>query len=161
MQFLDNIPQSFVGPFGDHANTIGVILIAVAVGLVVRGLDKRSRDSVDHATDIGMKVMIGILHYVIQLVPLAVMAKVAYIIGKEGFEPFKAVAWFIFAVLLALALQGAYYLVRIRIGSWVRPWNLIKGTRDATIMAFSTASSTATMPVTYQCLKDKVGLRPR
>ena len=31
--------------------------------------------------------------------------------------------------------------------------------RDAAVMAFSTASSTATMPVTYACLSDKVGLR--
>jgi Na+/H+-dicarboxylate symporter len=36
---------------------------------------------------------------------------------------------------------------------------LLRGTRDALVMAFSTASSTATMPVTYACLKDKVGLR--
>jgi len=161
MQFLENIPRSFVGPFGDESNTIGVILIAVAVGVVVRTLDKKARDAVEYATDIAMRILIGILHFVIQLVPLAVFAKVAYIVASQGFSPFKAVAWFIMAVLLALTLQGIYYLVRIRMGSWVRPWELIKGTRDATVMAFSTASSTATMPVTYECLKEKVGLRAR
>jgi Na+/H+-dicarboxylate symporter len=62
-------------------------------------------------------------------------------------------------VLLALAIQGGYYLVRIRFSSWVRPADLIRGGRDALVMAFSTASSTATMPVTYAALKDRVGLR--
>ena len=49
--------------------------------------------------------------------------------------------------------------MRIRFGSWVRPVHLLRGTRDALVMAFSTASSTATMPVTYACLQDRVGLR--
>ena len=65
------------------------------------------------------------------------------------------------AVLLALFLQSIYYLVRVRLGSWVRPMQLIRGTRDALVLAFSTASSTAAMPVTYECLKDRVGIRPQ
>jgi Na+/H+-dicarboxylate symporter len=36
---------------------------------------------------------------------------------------------------------------------------LLRGTRDALMMAFSTGSSTAAMPVTYACLREKVGLR--
>ncbi|MFY4728641.1 dicarboxylate/amino acid:cation symporter, partial [Nitrospira sp. BLG_2] len=52
-----------------------------------------------------------------------------------------------------------YYLLRIRFCSWVRPGELLLGGRDALVMAFSTASSTATMPVTYASLKDRVGLR--
>jgi Na+/H+-dicarboxylate symporter len=38
---------------------------------------------------------------------------------------------------------------------------VLRGMRDALVMAFSTASSTATMPVTYACLRQKVGLRER
>jgi DAACS family dicarboxylate/amino acid:cation (Na+ or H+) symporter len=47
----------------------------------------------------------------------------------------------------------------VRLGSWVRPLDLLRGTRDALVMAFSTGSSTATMPVTYACLRDNVKLR--
>jgi Na+/H+-dicarboxylate symporter len=92
---------------------------------------------------------------------LAVFAKVAYIVGTQGFAPFKALGWFIVAVLLALILQTLYYLARIRISSWVPPMRLLVGTRDALAMAFSTGSSTATMPVTYECLVQRVGLRPQ
>src|SRR5438045_8029653 len=68
---------------------------------------------------------------------------------------------FIIAVVLALALQATWYLILIRFFSWVRPLELLRGVRDALAMAFSTDSSTATMPVTYACLKDKVGLREK
>jgi len=62
-------------------------------------------------------------------------------------------------VLLALLLQTAYYLTRVRLGSWVPVRRLLQGTRDALVMAFSTGSSTATMPLTYALLREKVGLR--
>jgi len=61
--------------------------------------------------------------------------------------------------LIALSLHMTYYLVRIQFGSWARPLDVLRGVRDALVMAFSTASSTATMPVTYACLREKVGLR--
>src|SRR5205823_10998797 len=67
--------------------------------------------------------------------------------------------WFVAAVLIGLFLQACYYLTRVKLGSWVSPLKLLKGSRDALFMAFSTDSSTATMPVTYDCLRKNVGLR--
>jgi DAACS family dicarboxylate/amino acid:cation (Na+ or H+) symporter len=57
-------------------------------------------------------------------------------------------------------MQATYYLVRIRVGSWARPGALLRAMRDALVMAFSTASSTVTMPVTYDRLC-RFGLRER
>ncbi len=169
--FSDQIPRDIFSPFITKPmsnksdsfvpNSIGVILIAVTIGLVGRGLATEMRASLTHASDIGFHLTVGALHYIIQLVPFAVMAKVAYILGEKGYAPFQALGWFILSVLLALFLQASYYLIRVKIGSWVHPIDLIRGTRDALVMAFSTASSTATMPVTYDRLKSKVGLRER
>src|SRR4029079_9068628 len=86
---------------------------------------------------------------------------VASIVGTKGFGPFRSLGWFIVAVILALFVQACYYLLRIALSPWVRPLPLLAGVRDALVMAFSTASSTATMPVTYACLREKVGLRER
>ena len=66
---------------------------------------------------------------------------VASIIGSQGFAQFKALGIFVLCVLLALAIQAVYYLVRIRFGSWVSPVQLLRGGRDALVMAFSTASA--------------------
>jgi DAACS family dicarboxylate/amino acid:cation (Na+ or H+) symporter len=100
-----------------------------------------------------------ILHWVVGIIPLGVLCIVASIVGTKGFGPFASLAWFDIAVIAALCLQSGYYLIRVRLGSWVRPLDLLRGTRDALAMAFSTASSTATMPVTYTCLRERVGLR--
>jgi hypothetical protein len=108
---------------------------------------------------LSFKAIVIILHWVLDLVPLAVLCTVAENVGTKGFGSFLKLGWFIVAVLVALSLQAVWYLVRIRFGSWVRPKQVLLGMRDALVMAFSTSSSTATMPVTYACLRDKVGLR--
>src|SRR5262249_55518315 len=75
--------------------------------------------------------------------------KVASIVGHSGLESFKALGAFVSAVLIALALQLVWYLVRIRLGSWLQPLAMLRGLRDALVMAFSTGNSTTTIPVTY------------
>jgi Na+/H+-dicarboxylate symporter len=156
-QLLDNIPSSIVRPLVEN-NVIGVIFVAVAFGLAARSLQTVRQRQVLDVLDIGFDLILKVLHWIIALVPLAVFSKVAFVVGTQGFKPFVALGWFIVSVILALALQATYYLARIRFSSWVPPLKLLRGTRDALALAFSTASSTATMPVTYSTLRNNVGL---
>lgn len=159
-QFLDNVPTSLGGPLVDN-NVIGIILMALAFGLTLRRWRDRSVSTVLEVVDLAMETLVEILHGVIQVVPLGIFGIVASIVGKQGFQPFQALGYFIVAVLIGLFFQACWYLLRVRLGSWVTPARLLSGCRDALIMAFSTASSTATMPLTFECLWKKVGLRER
>lgn len=156
-QLLENVPDSLLKPIVEN-KVIGVVLIAVAVGLAARKLIDERRAFVQRGVDSAFDVVITLLHWTIAFVPLAVFGKVASIVGKSGFAPFVALGAFVGAVLLALLLQLVWYLGRIRMSSWVRPLQVMRAVRDALVMAFSTASSTATMPVTYARLKE-LGLR--
>ncbi len=160
-QFLENVPSSLLGPLGDNGKVIGVIFIAIAIGIALRRFRETEIRTVEQGVELTLNVLITILHWIIDLVPFGVFGIVASIIGNHGFAPFAALGAFVGAVILALLLQATYYLVRIRLGSWVTPKHLLVNTRDALVMAFSTASSTATMPVTYELLKNRVGLRER
>lgn len=159
--FLDNVPKSLFGPLGDDGKVIGVIFIGVAFGIALRSQRKRTIGTVEDLAELTLTTLIHILHWIIAIVPLAVFGIIAGIVGTQGFGGFKALGLFVISVIIALALQAAYYLIRIRFGSWVRPLTVLKGTRDALVTAFSTASSTATMPVTFSCLRDQVGIREK
>ncbi|MFO1008219.1 MAG: dicarboxylate/amino acid:cation symporter [Planctomycetaceae bacterium] len=159
--FIDNIPKSLIGPLGDKPNVIGVIVIACAFGVALRAQKSRAIANVQDIVEVAYQALVSVLHWIIDLVPIGVLSIVAKVVGTEGFGPFKAMAAFIVAVLLALAIQACWYLLRIRFFSWCRPRDVLRGMRDSLLMAFSTGSSTATMPVTYACLKDKVGVRER
>jgi DAACS family dicarboxylate/amino acid:cation (Na+ or H+) symporter len=160
-QFLDNVPKSLLGPFTDGGKVIGVILIALALGIALRRLQGPRRMLVVDLIGAAFDTLLVLLHWIIEVIPLAVFGVVASIVGTSGFSKFVALGGFIAAVILALLLQTTYYLLRIRMGSWARPRDVLLGMRDALVMAFSTASSTATMPLTYDCLVHKVGVRER
>lgn len=160
-QFLENVPQSLLGPLGDNGKVMGVIFIAVAFGIALRGVATKPLRNIKDVVDLGLETLVTILHWIIDVVPIAVFGLVASIIGTQGFGAFHALGAFILAVLLALLIQAAYYLTRIGLGTWVRPMNLLRGGRDALVMGFSTGSSTITMPVTFECLRNRVGLREK
>ncbi|MGD9723665.1 MAG: dicarboxylate/amino acid:cation symporter [Pirellulales bacterium] len=160
-RFLESIPKSLLGPLGNDGNVLSVIFLAVALGMALRRMRDHQVNNVDDLVHVALETLIVVLHWIVDVVPLAVFGVVASIVGVKGFGDFVALGGFVVAVLIALALQATYYLTRVKLGSWVRPLDLLRGTRDALLMAFSTASSTATMPVTYECLRRNVGLRER
>jgi Na+/H+-dicarboxylate symporter len=160
-QFLDNVPQSMLGPLTDNGKVIGVIFLALAFGIALKRHAQRPLHTVKDAVDLALDALVTILHWIIDIVPLAVFGLVASIVGTQGFAPFQALGAFILSVIVALLVQSSYYLVRVRLGSWVRPSRLLAGCRDAMVMAFSTSSSTVTMPLTFECLHKRVGLREK
>jgi Na+/H+-dicarboxylate symporter len=159
--FWDSVPKSLFGPLGDDGKVIGVIFIGVAFGIALRSQRKRAIGTIEDLAELALTTLIRVLHWIIAVVPLAVFGIIASIVGTQGFGGFKALGLFVASVIIALALQATYYLIRIRFGSWVRPLTVLRGTRDALITAFSTASSSATMPVTFSCLRDRVGIREK
>jgi Na+/H+-dicarboxylate symporter len=158
--FIDNVPKSIGAPLNEN-NVIGVIILALMFGVALRKHKDTAIKSVVDVIDVGFETLVSVLMGVLQWVPLGVGGVVATIVADKGLAPLLSLGWFIVAVIAALILQAVWYLTRIQFGSWASPKLVIAGCRDALVMAFSTASSTATMPVTYQCLRDKVGLRER
>ncbi len=158
-QLLENIPRSVLEPLVTN-NVIGIVFLSVAFGIAFRRLaGSHDITIVNQFISLSFKAIVIILHWILDLVPLAVLCTVAQTVGLHGFAPLAKLAWFIAAVILALLLQASWYMVRIYYGCWARPKDVLVGMRDALVMAFSTSSSTATMPVTYACLRDNVGLR--
>lgn len=162
---LSKIPGSVLKPLADN-DIMSVILIALATGMALRTLRSRENekhnamiDKLENVLDLAFSLVMVVLQWVIALVPFAVFGVVAQNVGTRGMDAFKPLIYFVVAVLIALLLQAVYYLIRIRLGSWVRPLNFLKGGSDALLTAFSTASSAATLPITFACMRDKVGVK--
>ena len=86
------LAQKFVN--GLCKNIIGVIIVAVAFGIALRSVKSKSIKNVQDFVEIAYEVLLIVLHWVIQLVPIGVFAIVAKVVGTEGFAPFKAMAAF-------------------------------------------------------------------
>ncbi|MBC7823391.1 MAG: dicarboxylate/amino acid:cation symporter [Candidatus Parcubacteria bacterium] len=160
-----SVPDAVLKPLVDN-NVIQLIVIALTFGIALRALKseqikqgKSDYKPLEQVITFLYEAIIHVLTWVIVLIPLAVFGIVARTIALEGFAPFKSLGAFILAVLLALFLQACYYLTRVKLGSWVSPARFLSGGSDAFFTAFSTSSSTVTMPITFEALQTKVGLR--
>ena len=75
---------------------------------------------------LGFDCILVILSWVIALVPLAVFGKVASIVGVHGFAPFARARASSCSRCSSRSFFRLYYLVRVRLGSWVRPLTLLR-----------------------------------
>ena len=153
-------PAASSARLAEEGKIIGVVIMALFFGFALRTLrDHPKIQVVRDFLEIGLQALIVILLWIVEILPFGILGVVAEKVAVFGFDAFRPLGYFVVAVLVALALQLLFYLTRIRLSSWARPLFVLRGMRDALVMAFSTASSTATMPVTYEWLRTQVGLR--
>ncbi len=164
--FLNSLtPEALLQPLVKN-NFISLVLIALGFGFVLRGIKleqesqgKTDFQSLEKIIKVLSETIERILKWVIALLPIAVFGIVAKTVAEQGFSPFISFGAFIVAVLLALFLQACYYLIRIKLGSWINPFDFLRQGSEALLQAFSTASSMLTMPIAFKVLVDKIGLK--
>lgn len=108
------------------------------------------------------EVMLLITDLVMRFAPLGVFALVAKVFATTGLEAFRQVAWFFVTVVLALGLHmfGVLPLL-LRLLGRVNPWRHYRAMTPALLTAFSTASSSATLPLTLDCVQRRAGVSNR
>jgi DAACS family dicarboxylate/amino acid:cation (Na+ or H+) symporter len=159
--FVGKLPTDFISPFANN-EVIGILVLAIALGMALRQLAAGAYaarvQTVAGYVELGRAVTLKLLHWVLELVPLAVLAIVARVVGITGFQPLLDMIWFVAAVAIGLSLMAAFYALRLRWSARMRPGEFYRGAFDAFALAFSTASSAATLPVTFECATVKLGI---
>ena len=162
---LDSIPTDFISPFQKN-DIISIILIAVSLGIAMRVLKTSKNDQIVKsitAFEMGLnaifQVSITVLKWIFKLVPLAVFAVVTRIVADEGIEQLLVMGYWVGSVVFALFLMALFYVLRMMITARVSPLAFLKGSREAFAMAFGTASSAATLPVTYKCAVENLKVK--
>ncbi len=161
------VPRSLLAPFEEN-NVISVVLLALLTGAALRKL----RDSPDPevAPDVtaiergvagAYRVVLLMLHWVVQTIPFAVFGVVAQVVGKAGIGVFAVLWIFLGTMLLGLAIHALLYYP---LAAWVvgrkTPREYLGKGADAIVTGLSCNSSLATVPVTLECL-DRMGVSKR
>ncbi len=145
-----------------NGDLIGVMFFSLMVGIaaaVVRSDGTRSfLGAVQGLYDICLK-LIG---WVIQLAPYAVAALLFAITAKLGLDVLVQLARYVFTVVLALAIH--FFIVfplLVRFVGGMSPLEFFKRAEPAILTAFSTSSSSATLPTTLQVAEQRLGIPSR
>lgn len=154
------IPQSLLDPLINN-NVIAVVLLALLFGAALGSLKRHP--PIDGPLDIEPlaatisaihQLLIRTLHWVVRLVPLAVLCLVAQAVGKAGLGIFSQLAGYVGIITLGLCLHGLiYYSLMAWILSGRSPSEYLGKGLNAVLAGLSTNSSLAAVPITLQCLK--------
>ncbi len=144
-----------------EGNILAIIFFAVlfGVGLVMTG--EAARPMSDFM-EVGVKVFLRMTRWVLEVAPFGVFALIAWVAGTLGVSALLNVigvagALVIGCLMHMLVVYGAWLMRGVR---GLSPLQFFRGTRDALLVAFSTSSSSATLPATMSVAERELGVRP-
>ncbi|MDH5527485.1 MAG: dicarboxylate/amino acid:cation symporter [Nitrospirota bacterium] len=153
----------FMNPFAALAQgkVLSIIAFALLLGGVITTLGERGEPLRRFFESLNDALM-GMVHVILFFTPAGVFALLGNIVAKSGVEIFAGLAKYALAVVAGLAVHGflLLFLVLPLLGR-IQAGHVAKGMRAAWAMAFSTASSSATLPLTMECARDNVGVPDR
>ena len=156
------IPQNPVASLADGM-MLQIIFFALIVGFCIPRLtDPRLRDLLLHFFQAVFDIMMRIAAFVLKLLPYGVFALIVKIIGETGFGVFKPLAWYMLTVACGLLFHCLVTLpLLLRFVGKVSPFQYARAVFPALVTAFSTSSSSVTMPVTLRSVEKRGGVSNR
>ena len=163
---LENLPERIVGllPANPlHSMAEGQMLHSVVLALVfgialIMLPPEQARPLLDLLGSLQAVSML-VVRWAMHLAPLAVFGLLAQMAMTVGWGVMLSMGFYVAVVVLGLAILAVFYFTLLFFVGGIRPRRFIKTTREALLLAFSTSSSAAVMPVTVKC-SESLGVRP-
>jgi Na+/H+-dicarboxylate symporter len=134
-----------------------VIFFAVLFGIALTLLDHKAGRPVVTFMDRVQEAMVVIIHIVMKVAPFGVAALVAEVVGTSGWSVLKGLLAYGVAVIIGLAIHAVVvYGSIIKYGAKLPLLGFLRAIRPAQLIAFSTSSSSATLPVTMECAEQNL-----
>lgn len=149
-----------------NMDILPLIFFSLFIGGALSVLGERGRTAIQVISDLNDGVM-QIVHWIMYIAPIGIFGLIAGRIGEaKGFAGFwpelVAVGKYSFTVILGLAIHGVIILpVLLLIIGRRNPISYVKGMATALLNAFSTASSSATLPLTMEGVEHQNGISNR
>lgn len=149
-----------------HAMAQGEILplifFSIFLGVVISTLPQDRREPLAQLFDAGAAAMMRLTHYVIYCAPIGVFGLVAKITATLGFQVFKSLGLYFLTVTLGLVIHFFITLpLLIRLLTHRSPYHHMRKMSPALLTAFTTASSSATLPLTLETAQKRAGISPK
>jgi proton glutamate symport protein len=160
LQFLvDIVPQNIFEAAADNGNMLQVIFFVIFFGLSLLLIKPEQAAPIKAFFDGFNEVILKMVDLIMLIAPYAVFALLASLITEApDADLFIALLWYGFCVVLGLAIMIAIYTLAVYLFTNRKPGFFLKGISPAQLLAFSTSSSAATLPVTMERVQEHLGV---
>lgn len=159
--FLRMIPPNIVAAAAE-GQMLGLIFFSLLFGFFMSRISKPNADYVLGFWRGVFEIMLLITDWVMKFAPIGVFALVAKVIATTGMQAFAPLLTFFFTVLTGLAVHFLIVLpALLLVVARVNPIRHYQAMAPALLTALSTASSSATLPLTLDCMERRAGVSNR
>tara|TARA_R110002096_G_scaffold44524_4_gene119730 strand:- start:18874 stop:20586 length:1713 start_codon:yes stop_codon:yes gene_type:complete len=155
---LNIIPDNPVASLSS-GNMLQIIFFAFIFGIALTILDKKRSQQVITLMDTIQHAMILIIHMVMAVAPFGVAALIAEVVGQSGVSILSALFVYALTVVLGLLVLAVFvYGGLVKFVAKLPFLDFLKAARPTQLIAFSTSSSSAALPITLECAEQNLGI---
>jgi len=162
LQFIvDMVPSNFIQATGNNKNMLQVIFFAILFGIAMVMLPKEKTSVVKGFFDGVNDIILQIVDLIMLTAPYGVLALLAGLVVDFGgsAELFQALGIYSLSVVIGLVLMiMVVYPLILKSFTKLKYFDFFRGIVPAQMLAFSTSSSAATLPVTMERCEDHLGV---
>lgn len=155
----DLIPSNIVSSASDNGNMLQIIVFAIFFGVGLILIPAEKAEPVKGFFDGFNEVILKLIDLIMLAAPFGVFSLLAALVAESpSLDLFQALLWYAFTVVLGLALMIGIYVLIVKVFTKKSPGFFFKGISPAQLLAFSTSSSAATLPVTMERVEEHLGV---
>lgn len=159
-RLMNIVPSNPIAALAE-GNILAIIFFALLVGvslLTIGDKGKPVADLMESSSD----MMLRITHWVMEVAPFGVFALIAWVSGTQGVAALLDVITLALAVFVSCLIHMVvvHGILIMKFMLKLSPVTFFRGARDAMLVAFSTSSSSATLPVTMSVAEENLGISP-
>lgn len=159
LEFMKNSLQNPISAIVNH-NVLALVIFAIVFGIGILSLKKKADKVADLVEELA-SVMLWLVHRMMIFAPLGVFGLLYRLAATQNMTIFNQLGLFIAVVFAGTLWHG---FVNLPLVLWVvarkNPFRVLWDCQRPLIMAFSTSSSSATLPVTLDTIQNKLNLEP-
>ncbi len=145
-----------------EGKVLHVIIFSILFAISVLTLQKYKKEIITNFFDGINDSMLTIAKWIINLSPIGVFALVAYIVAEKGLSSIFSLWQYVVAVIVGLLIHAVINLglIAFLVGRF-NPFKYFTKIKEALLIAFSTSSSSATLPVSMEVAETKAGIKKK
>jgi len=160
--FRAMLPENVIAAAGDNGQMLGVIVFSILFAIAMTRLPGDEMLTLRNFFQAANDVMIVVTRWIMALAPIGVFALIFPVVLESGAGLFANLGKYFLTVLLGLAFHACVTLpLVLKLVGRVSPWAHFAAMRPALLVAFSTASSAGTLPITMRCVQEGAGVSKR
>ena len=153
------VPSNIFLAASNNSNMLQVIFFALFFGIGMILLPVKKVKPVKEFFDSFNEIILKLIDLIMLAAPYGVFALLAaLVVEAPSLELFKALGLYAITLILGLAIMIVVYIIIVRVFTKKKLSFFMRGIAPAQLLAFSTSSSAATLPVTMECVEDNLGV---